>query len=83
MGKRNRELNKGRKEALGNALGGWRTIKTVPPGEQVLLFDEEWDATLGSIQIGHKSERGFEVPETDLFQPTHWMPLPEPPTIRD
>lgn len=58
----------------------WLPIETAPEWGSVLLFDEEWDATLGSIQIGANAGNGkFVVDACPDFNPTHWMPLPEPP----
>ncbi len=68
---------------VADAKARWHPIKSVPKGIPLLLFDEEWEATLGSIQIGYKSDDGsFVVPETDEFHPTHWMGLPDPPAER-
>lgn len=59
---------------------GWRPIETVPHrGEAVLLYDEEWEMTLGSIQIGVAQDGTFIVEACPDFNPTHWMPLPDPP----
>lgn len=57
----------------------WQPIKTAPAWGSILLFDEEWDATLGSIQIGYADDGKFIVDACPDFKPTHWMPLPEPP----
>lgn len=58
----------------------WRPIETAPDGGAILLFDEEWEATLGSIRIGSNYGGGeFVVDACPDFNPTHWMPLPEPP----
>lgn len=63
----------------------WQPIETAPQWERIILFDEEWADTMGAIQIGLMDDRaclteGFEGSEGFKgFQPTHWMPLPEPP----
>jgi Protein of unknown function (DUF551) len=58
----------------------WEPIATAPQLEPILLFDEDWESTIGAIQIGHiKADGSAEIAETDDFSPTHWMPLPEPP----
>lgn len=61
-------------------MSEWQPITTAPEGETILLFDEEWEATLGEIQIGHKNDLGeFFVDACPDFNPTHWMRLPNPP----
>lgn len=61
----------------------WQPIATVPEGERVLLFDNDWAQTVGAVQIGYAIERGgfvtSEIGDCEEFNPTHWMPLPEPP----
>lgn len=61
-------------------MAEWQAIDTAPKWEAILVYDEDWDATLGAIQIGCMDDEGkCRVPETDDFNPTHWMLLPEPP----
>lgn len=60
----------------------WQDIKTAPKdheGPRILVFDGEVHfATRGFTselrRAGWFDERGW------LIHPTHWMPLPEPPT---
>lgn len=59
---------------------GWRTIETAPRDVAVLVFD----AVEKEICVGQLSDNGNWVPvpmswESELLQPFHWMPLPEPP----
>lgn len=62
-------------------MSEWQPIETLPDWGTVLLFDEEWEATLGAIQIGHCNGLGeFIVDACPDFHPTHWMPLPPAPT---
>jgi hypothetical protein len=59
---------------------GWRPIKSAPKNEPIIFYDEEWEATLGAIQIGSIDDDGSgRTAESDEFRPTHWMPLPLPP----
>lgn len=61
----------------------WNPIETVPEGERVLLFDRDWELTVGAIQIGHATDHGgfitSEIGDCEEFNPTHWMPLPDAP----
>lgn len=57
----------------------WRDIKSAPNGEWILLYDEEWEATLGSRHVGMIWDGEAQVEGVPDFKPTHWQPLPEPP----
>lgn len=63
----------------------WQPIKTAPRDQDILLFcakrkqivvagfseySENWEVSYGC---------GADDPEID--NPTHWMPLPEPPNV--
>lgn len=64
-------------------MSEWKPIETAPTGERVLL---NWQQ-LGHIECGTRhddSEDGrpyFVLFDGDsmFIEPTHWMPLPEPP----
>lgn len=64
---------------------GWRPIETAPKdGTAVLLYADSWELTWG-IQAGRFYDGewmcwGGAVPENDEDGPTHWQPLPPPPT---
>lgn len=69
----------------------WQPIETAPKdGRDILLFNLAWSMSFGEWQIGwwkedcwnFQSEMNLDVLEdedTDTWQPTHWMSLPEPP----
>ena len=72
----------------------WQPIETAPKdGQYVLVFDPEsrrsrvcqWDREFEygrSGYIGAWTDRpvlSFGCEECKSYQPTHWMPLPEPP----
>lgn len=62
-------------------LNPWRTIETLREGcGTVLLYDEEWSETLGEIQAGRKDDGCFFGSEGVEIHPTHWLPLPAPPS---
>jgi len=62
-------------------MSAWKKIRTAPLDERVLVFDAEWEMTIGSIQIGirYGGSNKWTVPDIPdgEFHPTHWMPLPE------
>lgn len=60
----------------------WKKIKSAPDGQSVLLYNEEWDMTMGSIQVGVIFDGECQVESIPDFNPTHWHPLPEPPPSR-
>lgn len=78
----------------GEAERGWRPIETAPKdGTRILLIKVGWDTYEGRLGhtnyvwwgvIGYWSEEWGNwndgVEPSGLADPTHWMPLPEPPT---
>jgi hypothetical protein len=73
----------------------WQPIETAPKdGTEILLFttylaDEYYDETFSTVQIG-SWDFGHDTVEAiwrrpagwacvKIGEPTHWMPLPEPP----
>lgn len=60
----------------------WQPIETAPKGDRdrFMVFDGvgEWIAWRICGDIRGYEVDGFELP-SDLYPPTHWMPLPEPP----
>jgi hypothetical protein len=60
----------------------WRKIETAPrPHQGILILFCPEDDTRGSVTAGYWTEHGWFGWHEDYldFQPTHWMPLPEPP----
>lgn len=81
------EPNEGRPEhavasELRDRLGNdWQPIETAPnDGRRVLVWCEDWVAplTASSVLKGQLWEPDY-VREPFKYQPTHWMPIPEPP----
>lgn len=65
------------------AFGKWQPIKTAPRDEtEILLADPS-----GSFEVGYWYADGWvsweglpdAEPDWIYWEPTHWMPLPEPP----
>ena len=64
-------------EEYKKAQPGWRPIDTAPKdGTTVLVANDKYVAE-GSFFTGYWS---WGMPIADEIQPTHWMPLPPPPT---
>lgn len=69
----------------------WQPIETAPKMRNIILFAvtdaaedgriRNWKMDTGYWSQGHKGWvwSGYEV-RSYMIQPTHWMPLPEPPT---
>lgn len=71
----------------------WRPIETAPKDGHILLafplrgvirgiWRSDQDAKKPRPYWSHDCERIFGVNATRNDQPTHWMPLPDPPEIR-
>ncbi len=65
----------------------WRPIATAPKKDGVRLLMHGWDITIGywSDHFGWVDEAEDVGEESwpnrfNQFEPTHWMPLPAPPT---
>lgn len=64
--------------------GGWRTIESAPLDDTMILMYSapffSWDN--GSIELGSYRRRGrkFRNKNGTEIEPTHWQPLPAPPT---
>jgi hypothetical protein len=68
----------------------WRPIETAPKdGTAILIwptkreFNQRNDNLISYVVRWNDREQGWieaEGEEYDSFSPTHWMPLPEPPT---
>lgn len=60
----------------------WRPIDSAPRDEDVLLFDPSADfwPLLARWEDEECFEPGWYTPTAhQVFEPTHWMPLPPPP----
>ena len=63
----------------------WQTIETAPKnGQPVLVFTDEFKITSAQYDTRYLwweilvPSEGYR--DSDCVTPTHWMPLPEPPT---
>lgn len=72
-------------------LNEWQPIETAPLDKEILIhcpargvvrgrWNDNRYATNPRPYWTHDREHVFGVRETRLDQPTHWMPLPAPPT---
>lgn len=61
---------------------GWRPIETAPEGVLVDLWSSHTNSRWTDCEWKHgewwRYGNGYEPHE---FDPTHWMPLPEPPIV--
>lgn len=68
---------------------GWQPISTAPKNEKrVLLFNPDefiggWGVQSGGYyeQLGGWQYDGQTTAYSNAHQPTHWMPLPDPPAL--
>jgi len=64
-------------------MAEWQPIASAPRNEPILLYSEDWEMTIGDIQIGSVDDDGTSrCVETDDYNATHWMPLPDPPASK-
>lgn len=68
-------------------MSGWEPIETAPDMTAILLFHEYYSH--GRVRHGYRGRdglwRGVNADGTEgpiRFEPTHWMPLPEPPAVQ-
>lgn len=54
----------------------WLPIKTAPEHTMVIIWDNYYDA----IHMAAKDDWWQTIEGSDDINPTHWMPLPDPPT---
>lgn len=59
----------------------WQPIETAPEASWILIYNHK----LGTYDVGRKGGNGmcknnWGLSGSRRHQPTHWMPLPEPPT---
>lgn len=73
-------------------MSGWKPIETAPEGEHILLWFPVGERGVGGIEAATIFREGGRIvsfwthggPNSGFDwdsneQPTHWMPLPEPP----
>jgi hypothetical protein len=66
-------------------MSNWQPIETAPKdGENILMFWPYWgqEAMIGWYDFYHSqwiSNSALSTFDQDDHQPTHWMPLPDPP----
>jgi hypothetical protein len=61
----------------GQAKKGWLPIETAPRDGTKILLAGSWLSGTWDIDVGHYLVTRFNF--CGETQPTHWMPLPEPP----
>lgn len=60
-------------------MSEWQPIQTAPVDTEILVFHV--DEFLGPMyRVVFNSCSGAWSDGLDTYQPTHWMPLPEPPS---
>ena len=58
----------------------WREIESAPKnGKQVLLFDDGEGVCIGQYTNFYESSLWSNDQRNLTLDPTHWMPLPQPP----
>ena len=57
----------------------WQPIKTAPKGDVILYFPKVWNERRREFTHSAMMKVGFAA-EYPFRKPTHWMPLPAPPT---
>ena len=59
----------------------WRPISDAPSEEDVLVYDSRYGIVVAQYLIGvWVISASMDLWSSRLLEPTHWMPLPEPPT---
>ena len=66
----------------------WQPIETAPRDKSILVFNELWGMSFGEIQVARLIDDTWYFDSGMLvigeegveFFPTHWMPLPLPPS---
>lgn len=58
----------------------WQPIETVPTdGREVIVYDENFEIPVFAILVYPNTVAEFGK-FSNSYDPTHWMPLPPPPT---
>ena len=68
-------------ETAEDAVSDWREIETAPKdGREVLVYDETFHTIeIAGWHVDDYDEGGWQTGDFGTCEPTHWMPLPEPP----
>jgi hypothetical protein len=64
-----------------NAAMQWQPIETAPKGGWILGFGDGPSTLLCAYLMEWDGEGWAEIYSDALMAPTHWMPLPPPPTV--
>ena len=64
---------------------GWRPIEAAPKDKEILLHVEVTVGPMLVVQgcwfsVSQEDEGWIDTLTGDVWTPTHWMPLPAPPT---
>lgn len=63
-------------------MSEWKPIETAPTdGTKVLIFWAYWSAVPFVAYFRHGQWIGDEACSDGVDDPTHWMPLPDPPSV--
>ncbi len=65
-------------------MSHWQPIETAPRGPMILYCYPK-DGTQWSVGLAYYSVSGHWHDSEGIFrrvQPTHWMPLPDPPRVK-
>ena len=62
-------------------MSEWKPIETAPDNyDVVLIYQQEGPGNAAGVGQGHRTLNGWVFQATQWrAEPTHWMPLPEPP----
>ena len=62
-------------------MNEWQPIQTAPNNREFYLVAWEYINKTWGMAVATKNDDGEWVDEyqDNLYHPTHWMPLPEPP----
>jgi len=64
-------------------MAEWQPIESAPrDGTRVLAFPIRWDRTSAAVMYFKKPFGFVSAPGDWAAHPTHWQPLPEPPTTK-
>lgn len=66
-------------------MGEWQSIETAPKGPNPILagkYHAVYGWLWGRVRWYESPGGGGFYAGTELSDPTHWMPLPEPPVTR-
>ena len=73
-------------------MSDWQPIETCPQDGFFLVHQDgairlmfrtrgEWQATALALDQYGDPNHAIKVRETGVYEPTHWMPLPDPPKV--